>query len=131
MKPAIAVPHDLNDVERVANQLVDPVVVELGRVGPRAGSIAPLVRGHDEVARRREGWIWLSQKCRDTQNPCSISTSGAVSGPETEASKTSPGAVLILRVSIMGAFEVAGMSGGGAVFIRLLPAHQGLFLVQL
>src|SRR3954447_22559819 len=55
MKPAIAVPHDRNDVERVANQLVDPVVVELGRVGPRAGSIAPLVRRHDGTARRRKG----------------------------------------------------------------------------
>src|SRR5215212_2289525 len=56
MKPAIAVPHSLNDVERVANQPVDPVVVELGRVGPRAGSIAPLVRCHGEATRRREGW---------------------------------------------------------------------------
>jgi len=57
MKPAIAVPHGLDDVERVANQLADPVVVELGRVGPRAGSIAPLVRCDGEAARRRD--------CRD------------------------------------------------------------------
>jgi len=55
MKPAVAVTHGLNDVERVANQLVDPVVVELGRVGPRADRIAPLVRRHSVAASRREG----------------------------------------------------------------------------
>ena len=54
MKPAVAVPHGLNDVERIANQLVDPVVVELGGVRPRVGGIAALVRRHDEAACRRE-----------------------------------------------------------------------------
>jgi hypothetical protein len=36
MKSVIAVPHGLDDIECVANQLVDPVVVELGGVRPPA-----------------------------------------------------------------------------------------------
>jgi hypothetical protein len=61
IKSVIAVPHGLDDIERVANQLVDPVVVELGGIGPRAGSIAPLVRCDGEAARRRD--------CRDLVIP--------------------------------------------------------------
>jgi hypothetical protein len=54
MKPAIAVPYGLNDVERVANQLVDPVVVELGRVGSRAGSILCFAVMNPAVVARRD-----------------------------------------------------------------------------
>jgi len=54
MELAIAVSHFFDDVERVADEPVDPVMVEIGRVGARAGRIAALVRRHDEVTRRGE-----------------------------------------------------------------------------
>src|SRR5258708_26186043 len=42
-----------------------------------------------------------SQVCMDSAKPCSISTSGASAGPTAKASNTKPGAVSILRRSIM------------------------------
>jgi hypothetical protein len=44
------------------------------------------------------------RRCPDTQNACGISTGGAGSEPETEASNTKLGAVYILRVSIIDTF---------------------------
>jgi hypothetical protein len=43
MKSVIAVPHGLDDIECVADQLVDAVVVEVGRIGTRAGSNGSLI----------------------------------------------------------------------------------------
>ena len=54
MKPPLPVPCCPENVERVADQFVDPVVVENRRVGAGTGGISALVGSQDEVAGRRQ-----------------------------------------------------------------------------
>jgi hypothetical protein len=52
MEPPAAVADASDDVLGIADQFVDPVVIEIGRVGTRAGGVAALVGGHGKVSRR-------------------------------------------------------------------------------
>lgn len=54
MELAIAVSRFSDDIERVADEPVNSIIAEIGRVGARVGRIATLVRRHDEVTRRSE-----------------------------------------------------------------------------
>lgn len=54
MKVAVAMAGRLGDVERVADQVVDAVIVEIGRVGPGADRVAALVGRHGEIPGRRQ-----------------------------------------------------------------------------
>jgi len=50
VEPAIAVSDGLHDVERVADQMIDPVTGIVGRVRPSGARVAALIGRHGKIA---------------------------------------------------------------------------------
>jgi hypothetical protein len=68
MEPPAAVADASDDVLGIADQFVDPVVIEIGRVGTRAGGVAALVGSHDKISRRGQHRDLVVPKiARDTE----------------------------------------------------------------
>ena len=62
VEPPAAVADARDDVVGIADQFVDPVFIETGRVRTRTGGVAALVGGHGKIPAAASTGIWLSQK---------------------------------------------------------------------